>query len=83
VPFSLTVKAVDIFRQTAVGYTGTVTFTSNDTMAVLPDDNVFFPATDAGSHNFTAFLMAAGTTVTITVSDPVNNLSTPIDVVVI
>jgi hypothetical protein len=53
VPFDLTVTAVDLFGQTAVGYVGTVTFTSSDTdpNVLLPDDYPFTLA-DGGSHTF-------------------------------
>jgi hypothetical protein len=37
-PFDVTVTAVDVFGQTAVGYTGMITFTSTD-----PDPNVVLP----------------------------------------
>jgi hypothetical protein len=52
-PFDVTVKAVDPFLQTAVGYTGTVTFSTTD-----PDPGVVLPANytfmlaDGGSHTF-------------------------------
>jgi hypothetical protein len=53
VPFDLTVTAVDLFGQTAVGYTGTVTFTSSDgdPGVVLPADYTFTSA-DAGTVTF-------------------------------
>jgi hypothetical protein len=49
--FNVTVKAVDPFGQTAVGYTATVHFTSSDGQAVLPGDYPFTSA-DAGMHTF-------------------------------
>jgi hypothetical protein len=53
-PFGLTVKAVDPFMQTAVGYTGTVTFTSADPHgATLPAD-YHFTLADGGVHTFAA-----------------------------
>jgi hypothetical protein len=54
-PFDLTVTAVDAFGQTALGYTGTVTFSATDphSAVVLPVDYVF-TAADGGSHTFTA-----------------------------
>jgi hypothetical protein len=61
-PFDLTVKAVDPFMQTAVGYTGTVTFTSADPYgATLPADYTFSLA-DGGVHTFAggATLYTAG-----------------------
>ena len=55
VPFDITVMAVDIFGQTAVGYTGTITFNSTDMdpNVVLPADYPF-QLSDAGSVTFTA-----------------------------
>ena len=52
-PFDVTVKAVDVFGQTAFGYTGTVTFSSTDTdpNVVLPTDYAFTTA-DQGMHTF-------------------------------
>ena len=61
--FDVTVKAVDSFGQTAVGYRGTVTFTSADPYgATLPADYTF-AATDHGVHLFPggATLYTAGT----------------------
>src|SRR5262249_38286692 len=53
-PFDLTVTAVDPFGQTAVGYTGTVTFSSADPYgAALPADYTFLAA-DHGAHTFSA-----------------------------
>jgi hypothetical protein len=53
VPFDLVVTAVDAFGQTAVGYTGAVTFSTTDTSpgVVLPADYTF-TAADAGTHTF-------------------------------
>jgi hypothetical protein len=51
VAFDLTVKALDSLGQTAVGYIGTVHFTSSDGQAVLPGDYPF-TSTDAGQHTF-------------------------------
>jgi hypothetical protein len=54
VPFDVTVTAVDPFNQVSVGYTGTVTFNTND-----PDPGVVLPADytftldDGGTHLFT------------------------------
>ena len=52
-PFDVTVKAVDIFGQTALGYTGTATFstTDPDPGVVLPPDYTF-TASDQGTHTF-------------------------------
>jgi hypothetical protein len=53
-PFDLTVTAVDTFGQLAVGYTGTVTFstTDPDPRVVLPAD-YSFTLSDGGTHTFT------------------------------
>jgi hypothetical protein len=54
VSFDVTVTAVDSFNQVAIGYTGTVTFSTND-----PDPGVVLPADyaftlgDGGTHTFT------------------------------
>jgi predicted outer membrane repeat protein len=62
-PFDVTVTAVDPFGQTALGYTGTLTFSTSDTnpAVVLPADYPF-RATDAGTHAFTGMttLISAG-----------------------
>jgi hypothetical protein len=50
-PFDLTVKAVDRFGQTALGYRGTAHFGSTDGQAVLPGDYAFTGG-DAGLHTF-------------------------------
>jgi hypothetical protein len=53
VPFDVTLTAVDPFGQVAVGYNGTVTFstTDPDPAVVLPADYTFTPD-DAGVHTF-------------------------------
>jgi hypothetical protein len=50
-PFSVTVVALDADGNVAIGYTGTVHFTSNDGAAALPADYTFVAA-DSGSHTF-------------------------------
>jgi hypothetical protein len=54
VPFDVTVTAVDPFGQVAVGYTGTVTFSTSDPRrrVVLPADYAF-TLNDGGVHPFT------------------------------
>jgi hypothetical protein len=62
-PFDVTVTAVDPFGQAAVGYTGTVRFSSADPYgATLPADYTFLGA-DQGVHTFPggATLYTAGT----------------------
>jgi FG-GAP-like repeat/FG-GAP repeat len=56
--FSVTLK--DAFGNVATGYTGTVTFGSNDPLASLPA-NYTFTTADAGIHTFSATLKRAGT----------------------
>jgi hypothetical protein len=78
-PFDLTVKAVDTLGQTAVGYTGTVHFSSTDGQAVLPGDYTF-TAGDNGAHTFSggATLDTTGDqsiTVSDTVVDPLTGSS--------
>ena len=70
-PFAATVTAKDAFGNTAVGYTGTVHFTSNDGQAVLPA-NYTFVAGDNGLHSFSATLKTAGTR-SITATDTVTS----------
>jgi hypothetical protein len=66
---TVTVKAVDHFGQTALGYTGTVHFTSTDNGATLPGDYTFAGG-DHGSHTFAAgvTLVTAGSR-TVTTTD--------------
>ena len=76
VQFDVTVTAEDEFNQVAVGYIGTVAFSSTDTYpAVLPDGYTFTPA-DGGVHTFTAAtaLFTAGSQ-TITVSDTASGIN--------
>jgi hypothetical protein len=70
-PFDVTVAVVDAFGQVAVGYTGTVTFstTDPDPAVVLPADYLF-TAADGGSHTFSAGLtLSAPGEQTLTVTD--------------
>jgi hypothetical protein len=64
-PFDVTVKAVDPFGQTAVGYRGTVHFVaSNGAMA-----DYTFTATDAGQHTFSNLVLRQAGTLTVTGTD--------------
>jgi ELWxxDGT repeat protein len=56
--FTVTAKLAN--GSTAIGYAGTVHFTSSDGQAVLPADYTF-TAADAGMHTFSATLRTAGT----------------------
>jgi hypothetical protein len=69
VAHTFTITALDAFGNTATGYTGTVTFTSNDAQATLPA-NFTFAAANAGVHSFSATLVAAGSR-SITATDTV------------
>jgi hypothetical protein len=57
---SFTVRAMDGNGNTAIGYTGTIHFTSSDAQAVLPADYTFV-AGDKGVHIFNGALGTAGT----------------------
>ena len=61
------VKAFDAFGNTAVGYTGTVSFTSSDSLAMLPVPQTFTPAS-AGQKTLPVTLKSLGLQ-SITVSD--------------
>jgi hypothetical protein len=51
-PFSITVTAWDAYNNIATNYTGTVSFTSTDSAAILPAPYTF-TAADKGVHTFT------------------------------
>ena len=68
---SFSITALDAGNRTAIGYTGTVRFSSTDFAAVLPA-NYTFTAGDAGAHMFTATLKTAGNQ-TITATDTATN----------
>jgi hypothetical protein len=59
VPFEVTVSAQNAFGGTALGYLGTVHFTSTDEGANLPTD-YHFTAADKGVHTFTVTLNTSG-----------------------
>jgi hypothetical protein len=67
----VTVQAVDIFGQAALGYTGTVTFTTSDTdPAVVLPDAYPFTAADQGTHTFSgAFILVTPGDQTLTATD--------------
>jgi hypothetical protein len=75
------VAASDAFGNVAIGYRGTVTFTSTDPEAVLPDDHAFTSA-DAGTHAFAVTLLPPGSTVTLTVRD-LDNLTASLEEVLV
>ena len=72
-PTGLTITALDAFNKSAVGYLGTVHFSSTDAQAGLPSDYTF-TAADGGVHAFSATLKTAGA-YTVTAADAANGLS--------
>ena len=56
---SFTVTALDVNNNPAIGFTGTVNFSSSDSHAVLPGNYTFVTA-DKGTHSFSATLKTAG-----------------------
>jgi hypothetical protein len=74
-PFDVTVTAVDAFGQVALGYTGTLTFstTDRDPNVVLPADYTF-TASDQGTHTFSSgFTLITPGDQTIAASDTTDN----------
>jgi hypothetical protein len=66
-----TVQAKDIFGNIVTGYTGTISFSSSDSKAMLPGPYTF-TASNAGVHTFTGALVLQGTQ-SITVTDTVTS----------
>ncbi|HEX6788597.1 MAG TPA: invasin domain 3-containing protein [Gaiellaceae bacterium] len=82
--FSVTVTALDVYGNTATGYTGTVHFTGGGTGATLPS-NYTFTGGDNGVHTFTTgvTLTQAGSrtvTATDTVTGSITGTSSSISV---
>jgi hypothetical protein len=76
---SLTVKALDQFGNTAIGYTGTVHFTSSDGVANLPSDSTL----SSGTGTFTETPTVAGgqtITATDTATSSITGTSAPVSV---
>ncbi len=67
-PFNITVTARDAFGNKATGYTGTVTFTSSDPMAVLPANSTL----PGGSKTFVVTLKTNGNQI-VNARDTVNS----------
>src|SRR5262249_6840450 len=65
---ALQVVLLDAFGNVAAGFTGTVTFRSDDLQAGLPADYTF-TAADAGVHTFLADLKTAGARLLVAASD--------------
>ncbi|QEE26922.1 hypothetical protein FTW19_02220 [Terriglobus albidus] len=70
---SVTVRARDLFDNTVIGYTGTVSFSSTDTRSVLPSSYTFTGG-DAGSHTFSATLKTPGNQ-SVTATDTGNSVA--------
>jgi adhesin/invasin len=67
-PITVDATLRDQFGNIATGYTGTVTFTSNDGQATLPAAYTF-TGTDAGTRSFSVTLKTAGSTLTVGAAD--------------
>jgi hypothetical protein len=79
-PVTVTISALDAFNNVKPDYLGTVTFTSSDGQATLPDDYTF-TAADNGIHQFTAILRTSNLQ-SLTVTDTTSGLSGTRDVLV-
>jgi hypothetical protein len=75
--FDLTVQAVDAFGQVALGYTGTVTFSTTDLdPGVVLRPAYTFTAADQGAHTFAgAVTLITPGDQTLTVTDPLSGIS--------
>jgi len=80
-PFSITVRAEDVYGNTASGYTSTVGFSSSDPDAFLPQAYQF-TTNDFGAKTLSGLILRAPGTQTITVSDNAGHVdvSNPITV---
>jgi hypothetical protein len=58
-PISVTVTATDAYGNVTTGYTGSIHFTSSDSLATLPS-NYTFTGSDDGTHTFSATLRTKG-----------------------
>ena len=68
--YPVTVTAEDVYGNQAIGYTGTVSFSSTDPSATLPGPS----SLNAGARTFQAILRTQGQQ-TVTVTDSANHLS--------
>ena len=73
-PVTVTVTALDAGGNVAIGYAGTLHFTSGDAQATLPADYTFAVG-DVGAHQFTVTLRTGGAQ-TITATDTANGALT-------
>jgi hypothetical protein len=71
-PFSVTVRAEDVYANTAIGYGSTVTLTSSDPDAFLPP-SYRFQSSDLGAKTFGGIILRHPGTQTITVVDDAGN----------
>jgi hypothetical protein len=80
-PFGITVRAEDVYGNTASGYTSPVGFSSSDPNAFLPPAYVF-TTNDFGAKTLGGVILRAAGTQTITVSDSAGHadVSNPITV---
>ena len=69
--FSITVTALDAYGNVAIGYRGTVHFSSSDSKGTMPN-NYAFTSSDSGVHTFTVTLRTLGIQ-TVTATDTVTN----------
>ncbi|SEK89733.1 IPT/TIG domain-containing protein [Stigmatella aurantiaca] len=76
--FSVTLSARDAFGNVVTGYTGSVSFSSDDAQAALPEAYTFTSG-DAGQHVFSATLKTAGTK-QVSVTDGAFNASATLTV---
>lgn len=58
-PFNVTITAADVFGNAVTGYSGTVHFSSSDSLAALPSDYTFQTG-DNGEHTFSVTFNATG-----------------------
>jgi hypothetical protein len=83
-PFAVTVTAVDIFAQVAVGYTSTVTFSTTDPAPnVVPPPDYAFTLADGGMHTFMAgFTLQTPGLWTLTATDTVSGIAGSVTITV-
>jgi hypothetical protein len=74
-PFSITVRAEDVYANTAIGYGSTVSLTSSDSDAYLPPA-YRFQSTDLGAKTFGGIILRHPGTQTITVVDDAGHSDT-------
>jgi hypothetical protein len=80
-PFSVTVRAEDVYGNTAIGYGSTVSFSSSDADAYLPQ-SYRFQSTDLGAKTFGGVILRHPGTQSIAVADDAghSDTSNPISV---